>query len=58
MIYAKLGIESVSEQLVYNLIYAIISAIGAVCGAALSDKMKRRQILVAGTLGMIASLSH
>ncbi|GFZ44649.1 hypothetical protein JCM24511_02373 [Saitozyma sp. JCM 24511] len=50
VIYQKLGIKAVTEQLGYNLLYAFISALGALCGAILSDRMPRRKVLVFGTL--------
>ncbi len=51
VIYAKLGISTVTKQLAYNLLYACVSAIGAFIGAGFSDKMPRRKALVYGTLG-------
>lgn len=51
VIYGKLGIETVTLQLAYNLIYSIVSAAGAFTGASLSDRMPRRKVLVYGTLG-------
>ena len=52
VIYAKIGISSVTQQLAYNLVYAVISAAGAFTGAMLSDRMPRRWPLVYGTLGL------
>lgn len=49
VIYENLGITSVNQQLAYNLLYAVISAIGALIGALLSDRMPRRKVLVFGT---------
>lgn len=51
VIYKNLGVNSVSRQLGYNLANAVVSAFSAVCGAALTDKMPRRKILVFGTFG-------
>lgn len=51
VIYEKLGVKSVSQQLAYNLVYAVVSAIGAFVGACFSDRMPRRWPLVYGTLG-------
>lgn len=51
VIYENLGITSVNQQLAYNLLYAVISAIGALIGALLSDRMPRRKVLVFGTFG-------
>jgi len=49
VIYAQLGVTSVSRQLGYNLANSVVSAFSAVCGAFLTDKMPRRPVLVAGT---------
>jgi MFS family permease len=57
VIYQKLGIKAVTEQLGYNLLYAFISALGALCGAILSDRMPRRKVLVFGTLGASSILT-
>jgi MFS family permease len=57
VIYAALGIESVSDQLAYNLAYSGVAASGALAGAALSDHMPRRRILVIGTFGECSSFS-
>jgi MFS family permease len=51
VIYAKIGVTSVVMQLAFNLVYAVVSAIGALFGACLSDRMPRRLPLVFGTLG-------
>ena len=53
VIYGKLGINTVSQQLEYNLAFQVLSAGGAFIGAMLSDKMPRRKILVFGTLGQL-----
>lgn len=50
VIYAKIGVTSVVMQLAYNLVYSVVSAIGALFGACLSDRMPRRRPLVFGTL--------
>ncbi len=52
VIYANLGIKTVTKQLAYNLLYSVISAIGALFGASLSDRMPRRKVLIWGTLGV------
>jgi len=63
VIYANLGVTSVSRQLGYNLASSIVSAFSAVSGASLTDRMPRRKILVFGTfacavlLGINAGLS-
>ena len=51
VIYGKLGITSVPQQLAYNLLYSVVAGIGAFAGASLTDRMPRRKILVIGTLG-------
>ena len=51
VIYNNLGITSISRQLGYNLANAVVSAFSAGCGAALTDRMPRRSILVIGTFG-------
>jgi hypothetical protein len=51
VVYAKIGISSVTQQLAYNLVYAVVSAVGAFIGACFSDRMPRRWPLVYGTLG-------
>lgn len=50
VIYANLGISSVSKQLAYNLVNQIVSAFCAISAATLTDRMPRRAILPAGTL--------
>jgi len=50
VIYAQLGVTSVSRQLGYNLASSVVSAFSAVSGAFLADKMPRRPVLVLGTL--------
>lgn len=57
VIYAKLGIATVTKQLAYNLLYSVISALGALGGASLSDRMPRRKVLVYGTLACAAWLA-
>lgn len=58
VIYRNLGITSVEKQLAYNLLYACISAIGALCGALLTDKMPRRKVLVFGTFSKSIPFLH
>lgn len=53
VVYGKMGITSVVEQLGYNLVYAVVSAIGAFIGACFSDRLPRRWPLVYGTLGKL-----
>lgn len=49
VIYTNLGVVGVPRQLGYNLINAVVSAISALTGAFLTDRMPRRKILVIGT---------
>lgn len=58
VVYGKMGITSVVEQLQYNLVYAVVCAIGAFIGACFSDRLPRRWPLVYGTLGEFVHLSR
>ena len=51
VIYGKLGVDTVSKQLEYNIGFQLVSAFGAFCGALLTDRMPRRKVLVIGTFG-------
>lgn len=51
VIFQNLGISTSSQQLAYNLLNTILSAIGALAAVTLTDKMPRRKVLVFGTLG-------
>jgi predicted MFS family arabinose efflux permease len=53
VIFQQLGIESSSQQLAYNLLNSILSAIGALAAVALTDTMPRRKVLVIGTFGKL-----
>jgi len=57
IIFAQLGVDTSAKQLAYNLLNSIISAVGALSGVALSDKMPRRKILVFGTFGCACLLA-
>ncbi|ORY62389.1 lactose permease [Pseudomassariella vexata] len=57
VIFNNLGVTSVSQQLAYNLLNSVISAIGALIAVALTDRMLRRMVLVWGTLACIAALA-
>lgn len=50
VIYANLGVSSVSEQLGYNLLNSVVSAVGAYTAVFLTDRMPRRKVLIFGTL--------
>ncbi len=56
VIYNNLGVTSVPRQLGYNLANSVVSAFSAVCGAALTDRMPRRKILVVGTFSQFQKL--
>ncbi|GFZ48442.1 hypothetical protein JCM24511_06190 [Saitozyma sp. JCM 24511] len=56
VIYATLGVKTVTKQLGYNVLYSVLSAIGALTGALLTDKMPRRKVLVLGTFACSAWL--
>ncbi len=51
VIFKNLGVSSSAQQLAYNLLNAILSAIGALSAVSLTDKMPRRKVLIFGTLG-------
>jgi len=48
-IYEAVGYDS-NMQFVLNLMITVLATLGAVTGAALSDRMPRRKVLVVGTL--------
>ncbi|KAH6619380.1 general substrate transporter [Chaetomium sp. MPI-SDFR-AT-0129] len=49
-IFENLGITSIPQQLGYNILNQVLSAIGALAAVTLTDKMPRRKVLVFGTL--------
>lgn len=51
VIFELLGIKSSAQQLGYNLLNSVLSAIGALTAVTLTDRMPRRPVLVFGTLG-------
>lgn len=51
VIFDQLGIKSSSQQLGYNLLNSVLSAIGALTAVCLTDRMPRRKVLVIGTFG-------
>ncbi len=55
VIFANIGVTSVPQQLGYNLLNSVLSAVGALAAVTLTDRMPRRKVLVIGTLS--ASLS-
>jgi hypothetical protein len=50
-IFEQIGVKQVSQQLAYNLLNSILSAVGALSAVSLSDKMRRRPVLIYGTMG-------
>ncbi|KAI1840534.1 hypothetical protein JX266_013263 [Neoarthrinium moseri] len=57
VIFEQLGITSSSQQLGYNLLNSVLSAIGALSAVSLTDKMPRRKVLIFGTLACAATLA-
>ncbi|WWC85604.1 uncharacterized protein L201_000468 [Kwoniella dendrophila CBS 6074] len=49
IIYKNLGITSVPQQLGYNLLNSVVSAVGALTAVSLTDRMNRRPVLIIGT---------
>jgi hypothetical protein len=48
-IFKNMGVTTTAAQLGYNILVSCLQAIGGLSGAALSDKMHRRKVLVTGT---------
>jgi hypothetical protein len=57
VIYANLGVTSVSAQLGYNLLNSVVSAVGALSAVSLTDRMPRRKVLVLGTFACACFLA-
>ncbi|KAL1848913.1 hypothetical protein VTK73DRAFT_9984 [Phialemonium thermophilum] len=57
VIFANIGVSTVSKQLAFNLLNAILSAIGALTAVALTDRMYRRPVLIFGTLACAVTLA-
>jgi hypothetical protein len=51
VIFKNLGVTETSQQLGYNILTSVLSAIGALTAVSLTDTMPRRPVLVFGTLG-------
>lgn len=49
-IFSLIGVKSTAQQLGFNVLNSVLSAIGAGIGVSQSDKMNRRTVLVWGTL--------
>ncbi|KAI1809373.1 lactose permease [Poronia punctata] len=56
-IFEQIGVKQISQQLAYNLLNSVISAVGALTAVALSDKMRRRPVLIYGTMACVAALA-
>jgi hypothetical protein len=50
-IFKVIGYEKSSMQLLLNLINSLVSAVGALTAVCLTDKMRRRPVLIYGTFG-------
>ncbi|KAI5922437.1 lactose permease [Camillea tinctor] len=48
-IFENIGVSTVSQQLAYNLLNSVLSAVGALTAVSLTDRMPRRKVLVIGT---------
>ncbi|KAE9366384.1 putative MFS lactose permease [Stipitochalara longipes BDJ] len=55
-IFNLLGYTSPFQQLGYNVVNSVISAVGALTAMSLTDRMPRRKVLVWGTLASAAML--
>jgi MFS family permease len=49
VIFKQLGITDVPQQLGYNILNQVLSAIGALTAVSLTDRMPRRKVLIIGT---------
>ncbi|KAI1387594.1 general substrate transporter [Hypoxylon trugodes] len=56
-IFEIIGVSSVEQQLAYNLLNSVLSAVGALSAVAFTDTMPRRKVLVFGTLACAAALA-
>ncbi|KAI2627009.1 general substrate transporter [Hypomontagnella submonticulosa] len=56
-IFELIGVTSVEQQLAYNLLNSVLSAVGALTAVAFTDIMPRRKVLVFGTLACAAALA-
>ncbi|KAI1102900.1 general substrate transporter [Jackrogersella minutella] len=56
-IFEIIGIDSVEQQLAYNLLNSVLSAVGALTAVAFTDTMPRRKVLIIGTLLSAAALA-
>ncbi|KAL2193693.1 general substrate transporter [Corynascus similis CBS 632.67] len=56
-IFENLGVDSVPQQLGYNILNQGLSAIGALTAVSLTDKMPRRPVLIIGTFMCAVALA-
>lgn len=56
-IFGELGVKSVAQQLGYNVLNSVISAIGAGTAVSQTDRMPRRKVLVYGTFACAVMLA-
>ncbi|KAJ5561890.1 hypothetical protein N7535_003646 [Penicillium sp. DV-2018c] len=56
-IFKVIGYETSSMQLLLNLVNSIVSAVGALTAVCLTDKMRRRPVLIYGTFACAIALA-
>ncbi|KAI1310571.1 putative MFS lactose permease [Xylaria venustula] len=56
-IFEQIGVKTVSQQLAYNLLNSVLSAVGALTAVSLTDRMNRRPVLIYGTLACAVTLA-
>ncbi|KAI0839666.1 general substrate transporter [Hypoxylon sp. FL0890] len=56
-IFEIIGVTSVEQQLAYNLLNSVLSAVGALTAVAFTDRMPRRKVLVFGTFACAVALA-
>ncbi|CAK7199150.1 hypothetical protein SEUCBS139899_001822 [Sporothrix eucalyptigena] len=57
VIFNNIGVTSVPQQLGYNLLNSVLSAVGALTAVTLTDRMPRRPVLIFGTLACAVALA-
>ncbi|KAK3694441.1 hypothetical protein B0T22DRAFT_477191 [Podospora appendiculata] len=57
VIFKNIGVTDVPQQLGYNVLNSVLSAIGALTAVCFTDKMPRRPVLIFGTLACAAALA-
>jgi MFS family permease len=57
LIFSELGVESTAQQLGYNVLNSVLSAIGAGTAVSLTDRMPRRPVLIYGTFASACMLA-